>query len=140
MKKRLLTGGLLIILSLLLAGCGMQQSLESSWGAALPDGGVTVFDLRESDSVYGVRYHVYEYENVSSLPGWCLWDEKTETAEGMPCAAAAEKLLAKVSVREEYLTDFAACLVWYKDMDGSELFVFWPDGGKRVYVLENFTS
>ena len=119
------------------------ETMEANWGLALPwQAQLTEVYASDTGSSFhgdGIRCHVYAYEYeeyVRTMAAWYTMEPKTNF---YPTAGdASEAWLEELNVPKEWRPDYDKCCSWYQSQsDNSELLIFWDNGAKLLYVIEN---
>ena len=92
----------------------------------------------------GIRYHVIDYPGDESKysQNIILQLEKNFLGASQPTKDQIDyvnQLLAKIDVDDKYIPDWNRCLLVYKrQTDNSELFLFYYSDTATLYILESF--
>lgn len=158
-KTKIIIGTAVVLLALvMLSGAprflGMVLStstytkvIETNWGIGLPeDGAKEVYSFSEpSFRRDGIRYHVIDYpagNESKKILNAMFQIEKVFSEADLPSqgqVAAVEELLKGIDIPADVLPDWSRCqLVYMKQNDNSELYLFYWSGTGTLYVVESF--
>lgn len=158
-KTKIIIGTAVVLLALvMLSGAprflGMVLStstytkvIETNWGIGLPeDGAKEVYSFSEpSFHGDGIRYHVIDYpagNESKKILNAMFQIEKVFSEADLPSqgqVAAVEELLKGIDIPADVLPDWSRCqLVYMKQNDNSELYLFYWSGTGTLYVVESF--
>lgn len=119
--------------------------LSLNWNIKLPEEGEILYDYSEpSPHGDGIRYHVIDYSDADTkqtqnnifLLDNIFVGAKQPTNEQIE---RANQLLSQIDVVDKYIPEFNNCLLIYrKQEDNSELFLFYCRDKATLYILESF--
>ena len=121
--------------------------LKTNWGIELPKAGAKEIFAYSEPSFHGdgIRYHVIDYpignEN-KRMQNSVFQLDKIFLHSSQPTEEQiryVEQLLEQIDVKEDVIPDWGKCeLVYHKQEDSSELFLFYWSGTGTVYIVESF--
>ena len=155
MKKFFKAITLIAVLCIICAICFLMRKavnttytrvLKTNWSIELPNAGAKEFFSYSEPSFHGdgIRYHVIDYpignEN-KKIQNTSFQIEKIFHNSPQPTEDQiiyVEQLLSQIDVRADVIPDWSKCnLLYRKQDDNSELFLFyWSDTG-TVYIVES---
>ena len=119
--------------------------LKMNWDIVLPKEENQLFHYSEpSPHGDGIRYHVIDYPGDESKHSQNIVFqlEKNFLGASQPTKDQIDyvnQLLAKIDVDDKYIPDWNRCLLVYKrQTDNSELFLFYYSDTATLYILESF--
>lgn len=140
----------LVILSFSIGGAirlsneGYSRVLNTNWGITLPSD-AHCLEIYESDTGVsfngdGLRYHVFSYENSSSIEHLLEWSEDDRsTIFYSTQIEAAKNWLMDLNVPDEWKPDYENSRYYYcSHSDNSELIIFWNAENELLHVVESF--
>ena len=123
------------------------RTVKANWGIDLPQSGANeIFGYSEpSFHGDGIRYHVIDYpwengskktEKTASQLESIFSDAKQPTESQI---AKVEQLMRGIDTEEDLIPDWSMCsLLYQRQGDGSELFLFFSSEEMTIYIVENF--
>jgi len=121
--------------------------LKSNWGINLPRAGAKEIFAYSEPSFHGdgIRYHVIDYpvgNETKKIQNTVFQLEKVFLNSSQPTEAQVryvEQFLAQIDIKDDVIPDWRKCdLVYLKQEDNSELFLFFWSGTGTVYIVESF--
>lgn len=134
-------------LSMMLSTSTYTKVIETNWGIDLPeDGAKEVYSFSEpSFHGDGIRYHVIDYpagNESKKIQNAMFQIEKVFSEADVPSQgqiAAVEEILKDIDIPDDVIPDWSKCqLVYMKQHDNSELYLFYWSGTGTIYVVESF--
>ena len=134
-------------LSMMLSTSTYTKVIETNWGIDLPeDGAKEVYSFSEpSFHGDGIRYHVIDYpagNESKKILNAMFQIEKMFSEADVPSQgqiAAVEEFLKDIDIPADVVPDWSKCqLVYMKQNDNSELYLFYWSGTGTIYVVESF--
>ena len=121
--------------------------IKKNWQIELPSSGARDLYSYSEPSPHGdgIRYHVIDYEidngakrvEASVLQLEKIFDNAQQPTEDQ--ISYAVQLLQRADIKDAELPDWTKCkLVYQKQADSSEIFMFYWDGTGTLYVVESF--
>ena len=136
-----------LLLWLYFSAMPYAKVIHKNWGIELPTAGERDLYSYSQPSPHGdgVRYHVIDYpvgkdsketrKTVSRLES--IFRDVTEPTESQ--ISRVEQLLEERGIEDDAVPDWKRCsLLYLKQEDGSELFLFCWLGTGTLYVVESF--
>ena len=121
--------------------------LKTNWGIELPKAGAKEIFAYSEPSFHGdgIRYHVIDYpigNESKRMQNSVFQLDKIFLHSPQPAEEQiryVEQLLEQIDVKEDVIPDWGKCeLVYLKQEDSSELFLFYWSGTGTVYIVESF--
>ena len=121
--------------------------LKTNWGIELPKAGAKEIFAYSEPSFHGdgIRYHVIDYpigNESKRMQNSVFQLDKIFLHSPQPTEEQiryVEQLLEQIDVKEDVIPDWGKCeLVYLKQEDSSELFLFYWSGTGTVYIVESF--
>lgn len=157
MSKKLKTISISVVLLIIICGIipllWMYSStkpytkvINKNWNIGLPnDGAKDIFSYSEpSPHGDGIRYHVIDYpvgneskkiQNSVFQLGKIFHGTKPTDDQ----ISYVEELLEEINIKDDVIPDWERCrLVYQKQDDNSEIFLFYETGDGTLYVVESF--
>lgn len=134
-------------LSLILSTSTYTNVIEMNWGIDLPEDDAKELYSFSEPSFHGdgIRYHVIDYpagnESKRVLTSMSQIEKVFSDAD-IPTQgqiAAVEDLLKGTDIPADVIPDWSKCqLIYMKQKDNSELYLFYWSGTGTIYVIESF--
>ena len=121
--------------------------INMNWDIGLPgDGAKDIFSYSEpSPHGDGIRYHVIDYpigNESKRILNSVFQLEKIFNVTKQPTdnqISCVEELLRKINIKNDVIPDWKRCrLVYQKQNDNSEIFLFYDSETGTLYVVESF--
>lgn len=121
--------------------------LKSNWGIELPKTGAKEIFAYSEPSFHGdgIRYHVIDYpigKESKGMQNTVFQLEKIFLHSPQPTEEQIRnvgQLLEQIDVKDDVIPEWGKCtLVYLKQEDSSELFLFYWSGTGTVYIVESF--
>lgn len=134
-------------LSLILSTSTYTNVIEMNWGIDLPEAGAKELYSFSEPSFHGdgIRYHVIDYpagnESKRVLNSMSQIEKVFSDADAPTQGqiAAVEEFLKGIDIPADVIPDWSKCqLIYMKQNDNSELYLFYWSGTGTIYVVESF--
>lgn len=152
-KTKIVIGTVAVVLIVLWSLNGVLSNrpytkvLEVNWGIDLPEAGVEEVYSFSAPSFHGdgIRYHVIDYpagNESKRILNAMFQIEKIFAGADFPTSeqiADVEELLKDIDIRGDAIPDWSKYqLVYMKQQDNSELYLFYWSGTGTIYIVESF--
>ena len=134
-------------LSLILSTSTYTNVIEMNWGIDLPEDGAKELYSFSEPSFHGdgIRYHVIDYpvgnESKRVLNSMSQIEKVFSDADAPTQGqiAAVEEFLKGIDIPTDVIPDWSKCqLIYMKQNDHSELYLFYWSSTGTIYVVESF--
>lgn len=134
-------------LSLILSTSTYTNVIEMNWGIDLPEDDAKELYSFSEPSFHGdgIRYHVIDYpvgnESKRVLNSMSQIEKVFSDADAPTQGqiAAVEEFLKGIDIPADVIPDWSKCqLIYMKQNDNSELYLFYWSGTGTIYVVESF--
>jgi len=140
MKKRFVCIGILGLLIFLLSSCAFSVQeyasvINANWSIQLPKSYTEVYSTDDGESFLGdgLRYHVFEYEDINDIKDHLDWKTNKNTI----VENQVIEILSTLNMDEEYELNFNQSYKYYEkhERDGSSLYLILINN--LLYVVED---
>ncbi len=141
MKKQIICIGILGLLIFLLSSCAFSVQeyasvINANWSIQLPKSYTEVYSTDDGESFLGdgLRYHVFEYEDINDIKDHLDWKTNKNTI----VENQVIEIMNNLDIDDMYLLNFNQTYKYVEkyDGDGSSLFLILIDN--MLYVVEEF--
>lgn len=135
------------LLYMMISNSTYTKVIETNWGIDLPEAGAKeVYSYSvPSFNGDGIRYHVIDYplgNESQKIQNAFFQIEKVFNKAGVPSEeqiTAVEELLKDIDIPADVIPEWSRCqLVYERQEDNSELYLFYWGGTGTIYVVESF--
>lgn len=137
---------IVVLVGIILYGKATNYSniLKANWNIEFPEN-AKIDEVYSSDSESsfhgdGIRYHIFSYEEETSIEDMFDWtNEEHSTLFYSSYNECVNNWLEQINVSKENFPKFSNCKFWYrKKDDNSEIIILLDDIENKLYVVESF--